>query len=438
MVIIGFLLRDLIYAWAAQRFMSIFFKARKISFNLMVLLYFIFFVIANVMQPNFIEWIYSHSYLATLLFQFFFIVLFTFLLALTYEGSLIKKLVATAYICVIFTVILWTTIGITYALFFVNHPTISFINWNTEILILLTASIASYLLAILLSRFEKINKNNAVIPKIWLLIIAVQILMVFLIAYVMAVWEHLGFHFIFVVLAILLATNIFILYLYNSFSETYEEKLNVTLQTKEKAYYLSQLQLIQKSDDHMKSFKHDIKNHLAVLKAYALQDDSEKVINYADQLLGIVGEGELHSDTGNIAIDSIINYKLLDAAQEGIKLDINLLVPANLQIEETDTITLLGNLLDNALEAIEKVNNKWIKLDIEFSRGILFIKVENSFNGDVSYSIDKDHIVTSKNGDGHGYGLKNITQSISKYDGEMKVFYTKDVFSVVIFLYINA
>jgi len=434
--IIGFLVRDLFYVLAAERFMGIFFEKRKISFKTVIWLYISFFVLVNAVYPNFIEHIYSYTYLVTLLIQFFIIVLLVFIFSLTYEGFMIKKLVATAYICVIFTVVLWVTIGIVYALFFIDRPAISFISWHTEILILLIASISAYLLAILLNRFEKIKRNNVAMPKIWTLIILVQALMVLLLVYVMVTWEYLGFPFIFIVLVILFAANIFILHLYNSFSETYEEKLNAALQAKEKTYYLSQLQLIQKSVEHMKSFKHDIKNHLAILKSYALNDNPQKAIAYADKLLDIVGKGNIHSDTGNLAIDSIINYKLLNAAQEGIKLDINLLIPMDIQVDETDVVTLLGNLLDNALEAVEKVSDKWIKLDIEFNRGLLLIKIENAFDGEALRLDDKKQMMTSKVEDGHGYGLKNITQSIGKYDGDIKIAYTEHIFSVVVCLYV--
>ena len=275
-------------------------------------------------------------------------------------------------------------------------------------------------------------------PKIWTGIILIQGLMILLLMHIMEVWASLSFTFIFIVLAILFATNFLILYLYNNFSEIYEEKLNAALQAKEKAYYLTQLELMQQSTEQMKAFKHDIQNHLAVLQSYVTSaSDQDNILNYLEQLLGKVGKSDLYSDTGHIAIDSIINYKLLSAEQAHIKLDIKVLIPMDIQIEAMDLVTILGNLLDNALEAIAKVNDKWIKLDIEFNRGSLFINIENTFDGMVVYD-DEKQVTTLKDGDGHGYGLENVAQSINHYDGEMKITHTDAVFSVVVLLYVDA
>jgi len=57
----------------------------------------------------------------------------------------------------------------------------------------------------------------------------------------------------------------------------------------------------------------------------------------------------------------------------------------DINVAAIDLVTILGNLLDNALEAVKKVDDKWIKLDIEFKRGSLLIKIENSFDGEIAY-----------------------------------------------------
>jgi len=115
----------------------------------------------------------------------------------------------------------------------------------------------------------------------------------------------------------------------------------------------------------IKKFKRGIvitylRNHLAILKTYAVSDTPKEIENYLDRLLGMIENGDLHSDTGNIAIDSIINYKLLNVKKDEVKLDINLLIPTDISIDATDIVTIFANLLDNALETVEKVNDKII------------------------------------------------------------------------------
>lgn len=86
------------------------------------------------------------------------------------------------------------------------------------------------------------------------------------------------------------------------------------------------------------------------------------------------------------------------------------------------------------------VEEKIIKLDIEYSRESLFIQVENSFDGIVLYAKDgrkeKDCILTRK-GDEHGHGLKNIQKSVEKYNGYIDINHQANVFSVTVFLYVD-
>jgi len=102
---------------------------------------------------------------------------------------------------------------------------------------------------------------------------------------------------------------------------------------------------------------------------------------------------------------------------------------------------VLGNMLDNALDAVAKVDEKMIKLDIEFVKGGLFIKVDNSFNGEVKYLNENDgeerKIASLKDGEEHGYGLKNIMQSVEKYNGHMEISHTSNIFSVGVFLHLT-
>jgi len=194
---------------------------------------------------------------------------------------------------------------------------------------------------------------------------------------------------------------------------------------------------MQESVEEIKAYRHDVKLHLATLKDFTA--DNKPATDYLDSLLNGIGEKEVHSNTGNIAFDSIINFKLKNTREKNIATDINVLVPPALNIEAVDVVTIIGNLLDNALDAVEKADDKFIKLSVEVSKGNLFIKTENSFDGDVKY-VERDGkmvIATSKKGTGHGYGIKNICKSIEKYNGFADISHEGNVFSVGILLYIT-
>lgn len=225
--------------------------------------------------------------------------------------------------------------------------------------------------------------------------------------------------------------------LYDIFSVSHERKIKTLLYIKEKEYYVEQLRLMQESTEGLRAFRHDTKSHHAILRQL-VKADPEGALGYLDNIAGDLAESEVLCDTGNVALDSIINYKLGNAGQD-ITAKLKISVPSNLQVEDTAIVIILGNLLDNALEAVAAVDDKIIYLDIEYGKGGLFIKVDNTFNGKVKYkrkSNMEQQLISLKNGE-RGYGLKNVRQSIEKYNGNMRITHTENEFSVSIFLYLS-
>jgi len=181
----------------------------------------------------------------------------------------------------------------------------------------------------------------------------------------------------------------------------------------------------------------------AAIKGYALKNKGAEIIDYLAPLLDDTDQGEIYSETGNTTIDSIINYKLRNAKQKNIQLDINLNVPPVLNIETSDIAVILGNLLDNALHAVTNVPEKKINLDIESSKGTLLIVIKNTYDGIVRHAAGDKNVsagfaadfVSRKTGKEHGYGLKNIRRAVDKYDGLLEITHDTGTFSAVASLY---
>ena len=348
-----------------------------------------------------------------------------------YESKLIKRLVVTV---LTYTIIMFIAIVIGIPVYILFPNIVPDYNLHTNILSVINI-IAGYFLASLLRRFKSIRKNS-VFPRI-ALFVPIPMVLVIVGIFAVHVASSFGADILIevsaIILVILIAGPIFLIfYLYDILSAKYEDKLRSELQAKEKEYYFDQCRLMQESMEKVKSIQHDMKLHLTTLRDYAA--DNQAATDYLNSLLDDIEDSETYSDTGNIAFDSIINFKLKNAKESNIKLDLQIAVPPTIGVEVSDIVTILGNLLDNALDAVAKVEDRFIKLDAEFGKGGLFIKVENAFDGKIKYSEDK-RMITSKDEDGHGYGLKNIRQSVEKYDGYVKVTYSDIVFSVVVFLY---
>jgi len=215
-------------------------------------------------------------------------------------------------------------------------------------------------------------------------------------------------------------------------------ELKIKLQTQERDYYYSQCQLMQESINQVKSLKHDMKLHLSALKNMSAKAQGNEISNYLGELLEEIDAEEMYADTGNIAFDSIINCKLSQNGTDNITVNMHLSIPPNLNIAPLDIVTILGNLLDNALTALAKVENKALKLNIEFQKGILFIQIENTFDGVVKYS-SKGAILSRKENSflEHGWGLESVKRSVKKYNGHIDINHCKNTFSVELILYLD-
>jgi len=236
---------------------------------------------------------------------------------------------------------------------------------------------------------------------------------------------------------IMMGINTLVFYLHDSLSKAHKINLQATLHSKEKEYYFTQCQIMQESVAKVKSIRHDIKIHLAVLKEFTIKYKADDVAEYISSLLGDVEDSEIYSETGNLAFDSIINFKLKDIKNDNIKLDMRIQVPPILGADDVDIVTIMGNLLDNALEAVAKADEKIIRLNIVLNKGAILIKMENTFDGNVSYLDNKKELASSKNEPGHGHGLKNIKRSVDKYNGYVKISHEGNIFSIRILLFLQ-
>ena len=144
--------------------------------------------------------------------------------------------------------------------------------------------------------------------------------------------------------------------------------------------------------------------------------------------------------SGNLEIDSVLNYMLQKAEKELKTVDIKVMLPEKIR-HSFDINVLLGNLLENAIEAAGKTENKYLSIYITLKRGILKVKIENSFEPSCilwGEQQRKDMILktTKPFTDRHGIGLKNVKKIVEKYNGTMAVTTQDGISCVNLILYI--
>lgn len=141
------------------------------------------------------------------------------------------------------------------------------------------------------------------------------------------------------------------------------------------------------------------------------------------------------SNTGNISLDALINYKASVAEKYKVKISLDAVVPYDIEFEDTALYSLLGNLLDNAIEAVKNVSpeERYIKLQIRTTNN-LYIQIENPYSGKLCKK-NGQYLTTKLNKEEHGLGLRMVQDIVEKYHGVMEIKDEMNQFRIVLFVY---
>lgn len=165
---------------------------------------------------------------------------------------------------------------------------------------------------------------------------------------------------------------------------------------------------------------HDIKHHILILQQYEQDREYEKLHDYLEKMNEEIQETQNPMITGNRIVDFILNQKRQKAENNGIQFRIESHTFFSQPLEDKDICVLLGNLLDNAIEAAGDVenNNPWIRIRLEKIEEMFFVEIANSFSDKIIRS--KGNFLSSKQDkEMHGYGLKSVKRIVMEYEGEI-------------------
>ena len=177
---------------------------------------------------------------------------------------------------------------------------------------------------------------------------------------------------------------------------------------------------------------------MSILSEFIINDKLSSAIEYVNGLISSnKKQAIIYSSTGNIPIDSVLNYKLNDLNDKDIVVQMEINVPTELPIEIMDITTILTNLLDNAIYALQKsINEKNLSISVKYSKGMLIIRISISYDGIVLY--ENGEIITTKtNGDEHGKGMINVRKVAEKYNGLLKLSHNDQFFTSEVLLYLH-
>lgn len=159
-----------------------------------------------------------------------------------------------------------------------------------------------------------------------------------------------------------------------------------------------------------KSFRHDIKNHITVVKELLQDKKAEIALQYIEGMEDLTADISFPVSTNNPVLDILLGNKLGIAQERQIEVQCSILVPYPCGISDTDFCIILGNALDNAINACNRLGNgkqKYIHVTGKMQGDFLLMEIENSYNGRKTIH--------------SGTGLENIRMAAEKYHGAMEI-----------------
>jgi len=210
----------------------------------------------------------------------------------------------------------------------------------------------------------------------------------------------------------------------NSIHEAEKDKLLFQYEIEGK--YYSQINDIL---EDMRIIKHNLKNSLIIIDTYNKTNQKEKLQKYLDELLNETNVFVVPQIDKENIITSYLSYKVEQAKANEIKVDIENNLTSSINIDKTDICQVIGNIMDNAIEANKKNIDKYIKILLYNKDNYMIIKSENPAKEPLLIK-DNEILTTKKDAKNHGLGLKSIKKIAEKHEGSLEAELTNELFQI--------
>lgn len=404
---------NLFRTFIIRRFMSVYFQIDIENKKKERIVYFLFFAFTSAMHLIF------HSPPVNIITN----LLMLYIITLLYEGRQQKKLLITFLIYGI------NMVCDVIAIYSYNDYIVGG-NQNE-----LTEYITVFLIAVcefIIEKYLAKNKKIDYIPLHWSILIAIPMISIVLL-FVLAM-NNLNNRMILATSTGILLINLLIFYLYDALAGAYVKLEKGATFERQLAIYSNQLNVMMQSEEKMTALRHDMKHHLNELSIIAARNQDREVINYIQDMYTYFGNPHEYIKSGNNEVDSLINYMLNKAENVLEKVEYEVNVPKELEIRLFDLTIVIGNLLENAIDAAKDSREKWMEVSVNFEQGMLFIRIRNSYGNAVQKKGDI-YITTKKKTQEHGIGLQNVRKVVDNYKGEIQISDQNNIFDVKLILY---
>lgn len=225
--------------------------------------------------------------------------------------------------------------------------------------------------------------------------------------------------------------NVITFYFLKRISKETELKQEIELLQHDIFYQQENIRNILQEQEKVRRLKHDMKRVIMGIQLLANKEDSESIASYCANYVGEIGSENNIVYTGISTIDNLLIYKLTIAENHGIHVKVE---ASNINLEHISDIhmcIILGNLLDNAIEALEKVKQKKKLLHIIIEQepdSYINIFIKNTVQ-EVMTDTNPQLVTTKPDKEMHGFGIRNVKEIVKQYEGMVDFYHTDDIFT---------
>ncbi len=412
---------SILQTYIVHLYLKSFFKDKNSSKNLELISYSLYFVFRVIIK------LCIRIPLAIVFYDF----LGALILAVNYKSPLKKRIFYVSFICLIFI----TTNGIAALIVPRYNPSILM---NT-VEYSFYASIISKLMNLFIIFIFKVIRDLKDKLDLEIIIRGILICIPFSTLFVLVlIYESNNIPIVLKLISIILSLlfNFLVFYIFNSLTSYFENKWKSRELERQTIFYENQLNLTQKNLTQMSILRHDLKNHVSVVLGLVKQNKNKECIEYLEKISSLLGTDNVIAKSGNVVIDSLINYKRYELQRNHIDINVSLKIPSEINISSFDIATIIGNLIDNAIEgAVTITENRYISINIIQNKGMINIRIQNSFDGNVK-EVNGKILSRKREFTTVGTGLDRVLKLIDIYNGLLEYEIEEDKFTVRAIIYI--
>ena len=222
---------------------------------------------------------------------------------------------------------------------------------------------------------------------------------------------------------LLCISNFFVFYIFDNQMKSEHTKTALSVAEKQIEYYKD----MSRRQSEIRVLSHDIKHFMSGLWGYINEGKLDEANQCIEDIITGLKNADSIYDTGHSALDAVLHAKKLDMDKYNIRFDLFVSLPEQLSVNVIDLCIILGNGLDNAIEACAKLSGdlqRYIRLNMRTEHKYIFIGIENP----TSQITGKFPKTSKPDSFYHGLGLKSIKAVTDKYDGSFEVSSLENVF----------